>query len=238
MALAYVRSRHYQYEDPPGSGNWESDPTSDLGRISRQQDFLRRVLSSLLDKGPLNPSVARGLIRAGTDYIVTDRELTPAKMMEFAGVMNDVDPAIDHHLPDRGDGQEHQRQLGADPQHRRREHAGGAGALPGPDCRWPTLPVQQFEQTTTAPPRGTTTTVATGDGSGASEPALSSDAAGTDPAGTADTAGTDTAGPIDSAAGGSDATVDSTAEATGSSVASGQPLENQFGIVPPRDVSC
>ena len=65
-ALAYVRSRHYEYEDPPGSGNWQQDP-SDLGRISRQQDFLRRALSSVLDKGPLNPRVARGLIRAATE---------------------------------------------------------------------------------------------------------------------------------------------------------------------------
>ena len=50
-ALAYVRSRHYEYENPPGSGNWQDDPTSDLGRISRQQDFIRRVLSSVLAKG-------------------------------------------------------------------------------------------------------------------------------------------------------------------------------------------
>jgi LCP family protein required for cell wall assembly len=91
-ALAYVRTRHYEYEDPPGSGQWTTDPTSDLGRISRQQDFLRRTLASLLDKGPLNPRVARGLIRATTTYITTDRDLTPARMMEFAGVMNDVDP--------------------------------------------------------------------------------------------------------------------------------------------------
>ena len=92
-ALAYVRSRHYQYEDPPGSGNWQEDPSSDLGRVSRQQDFIRRTLSSILDEGPLNPRVARGLIRAATEYVVTDRDLTAARMLEFAGVMNDVDPA-------------------------------------------------------------------------------------------------------------------------------------------------
>ena len=64
-ALAYVRSRHYEYEDPPGSGEWSEDPSSDLGRVSRQQDFIRRTLSSILGEGPLNPRVARGLIRAG-----------------------------------------------------------------------------------------------------------------------------------------------------------------------------
>ena len=92
-ALAYVRSRHYEYEDPPGSGNWESDPSSDLGRISRQQDFLRRTLSSILVKGLLDPSVARGLIESATGGdVVTDPGLSLAKLMEFAGVMRNVQP--------------------------------------------------------------------------------------------------------------------------------------------------
>jgi anionic cell wall polymer biosynthesis LytR-Cps2A-Psr (LCP) family protein len=92
-ALAYVRSRHYEYEDPPGSGNWKTDGTSDLGRISRQQDFLRRTLSSVLAKGFLNPSVARGMISAATGgNVVTDDQLTLAKLMEFAGVLRDVKP--------------------------------------------------------------------------------------------------------------------------------------------------
>jgi LCP family protein required for cell wall assembly len=92
-ALAYVRSRYYEYEDPPGSGNWEQDQSFDLGRISRQQDFLRRTLSSVLAKGPFNPRVARGLIKSATQYIVTDSGLSPAKLLEFAGVLDDVDPA-------------------------------------------------------------------------------------------------------------------------------------------------
>ena len=35
-ALAYVRSRKLEYLD--ANGDWKKDPTSDLGRISRQQD--------------------------------------------------------------------------------------------------------------------------------------------------------------------------------------------------------
>ncbi len=91
--LAYVRSRKYEYEDPPGSGNWEQDPTSDLGRISRQQDFLRRTLSSVLSKGLLNPTVTASLISAATGGdVVTDSGLSPAKLMEFAGVLKDIQP--------------------------------------------------------------------------------------------------------------------------------------------------
>ena len=90
-----MRSRKYEYEDPPGSGNWHDDPTSDLGRISRQQDFLRRTLSSVLAKGLLNPSVAGGLIEAATSGdVVTDSGLVAG---QDDGVRrraaSDVDPA-------------------------------------------------------------------------------------------------------------------------------------------------
>ncbi len=90
-ALAYVRSRKLQFLD--ANGEWKKDPTSDLGRISRQQDFLRRTVARLLAKGAYNPDVAGGLIQTVSEYIVTDPELTPSKMLEFAGVMSGVDPA-------------------------------------------------------------------------------------------------------------------------------------------------
>ena len=92
-ALAYVRSRKYEYEYPVGSGEWHDDGSSDLGRISRQQDFLRRTLSSVLSEGLLSPSVARGLIASATGGdVVTDKGLSPAKLLEFAGVLRDVEP--------------------------------------------------------------------------------------------------------------------------------------------------
>jgi LCP family protein required for cell wall assembly len=89
-ALAYVRSRKLEYLD--ANGDWKKDPTSDLGRISRQQDFLKRTVSRLLSKGAYNPDVAGGLIQTVSEYIVTDEELTPRKMLEFAGVLSGVDP--------------------------------------------------------------------------------------------------------------------------------------------------
>lgn len=211
--LAYVRSRYYEYEDPPGSGNWSTDPTSDLGRISRQQDFLRRTLASLLDTGPLNPRVARGLIRATTEYITTDRNLTPSKMLEFAGVMNDVEPEsiVTYQIEATG------------------RNIGGAEVLiPNTDgenmqavlsiFRGETsladAPEQVFEQTTTALPRGATTTEATETtGVDTSPPTL-----GDDPESVEATQGTD-------------AGIDST-------IVEGAPAQNEFGIVPPRDQTC
>jgi len=89
-ALAYVRSRSLQsYVD----GEWVTDPTSDLGRISRQQDFIRRVAESLRSAGIFNADVIGGLIKTNSDYIVTDPSLTVDRMLEFAGVMSGIDPA-------------------------------------------------------------------------------------------------------------------------------------------------
>ncbi len=93
MALAYVRSRKYQYEDPPGSGDWRTDGTSDFGRIARQQDFLRRVVAKVIDEGLYSPDVASALITTNREYLVTDVGLTARRMLEFANTLRNVDPA-------------------------------------------------------------------------------------------------------------------------------------------------
>jgi LCP family protein required for cell wall assembly len=52
QALAYVRSRYYESYV---NGEWRSDPTSDLGRIQRQQYFLRTVAQQTLHKSERAP---------------------------------------------------------------------------------------------------------------------------------------------------------------------------------------
>ncbi len=89
-ALAYVRSRHLKWMDE--GGKTHEDGTSDLGRITRQQDFLRRTLSAALLKGLYDPGVARGLIESLQKDIVTEAGFTVNDMLQFAGVLRDVDP--------------------------------------------------------------------------------------------------------------------------------------------------
>ncbi len=89
-ALAYVRSRHLRWMDT--DGKTYEDATSDLGRISRQQDFLRRTLRAALDKGIFDPAVARALIVSLQKDIVTEAGFTVNDMLEFAGVLRDVNP--------------------------------------------------------------------------------------------------------------------------------------------------
>lgn len=90
--LAYVRSRHLQYYDARKKV-WKEDPASDRGRISRQQDFLRRALQKALDKVGGNPTVAKELIDAGLEFLILDDQLTVGKLLELAQAMRNLDPS-------------------------------------------------------------------------------------------------------------------------------------------------
>lgn len=91
MALAYVRSRKYQWQDD--NGNWNTDGTSDFGRISRQQDFLRRMLAKVISDELYRPDTIGALIETNREYLVTDEALTPRRIIEFANALRHVDPA-------------------------------------------------------------------------------------------------------------------------------------------------
>ncbi len=90
-ALAYVRSRHYQRFNPV-SGKWETDGTSDYGRITRQQDFLKRALQKAMDKSKRNPLTAKAIVEAAIKNVVTDKDLTINSILELAGAMQEFDP--------------------------------------------------------------------------------------------------------------------------------------------------
>lgn len=93
-ALAYVRSRHLEYMDEAGA--WHEDPSSDLGRIARQQDFVRRVLARASSSGILTPRGVTALYEAYRDDLVVDTGLTIAKMLEFVGALTTVSPGDIH----------------------------------------------------------------------------------------------------------------------------------------------
>ena len=89
-ALAYVRSRSgYSYFDP-AKNDWIKDGTGDLGRISRQQDFIRRAMQRALDKGSSSPTVANKLLNAALKNVITDDQLTPISMLQLAQAMRNL----------------------------------------------------------------------------------------------------------------------------------------------------
>ena len=62
QALAYARSRHYEeWKD----GEWQEDGRADLGRIERQQLFIRTAVKALLEKVESDPFSHRRPDRCG-----------------------------------------------------------------------------------------------------------------------------------------------------------------------------
>lgn len=89
-ALAYVRSRSgYRYFDT-AKGQWVQDGSGDLGRIGRQQDFIRRSMQRALDKGANSPRVANQLLNAALKNVITDDQLSPLSMLQLAQAMRNI----------------------------------------------------------------------------------------------------------------------------------------------------
>lgn len=90
QALAYVRSRQYQYFE---NGKWRTDPTGDLGRIQRQQDFVRRVLKKANEKARgLNALAISRLVDSGIKNVKIDKGFEPNSIAALANRFRSLDP--------------------------------------------------------------------------------------------------------------------------------------------------
>jgi len=87
-ALAYVRSRYYEYQL---AGHWMTDGTSDYGRIARQQDFVRRLVAKTLAAGVTNPLTAKHLLDvAKSSDVRIDDTLSLTDMIRLGNSLRDV----------------------------------------------------------------------------------------------------------------------------------------------------
>jgi LCP family protein required for cell wall assembly len=88
-ALAYVRSRHFEaYE----SGRWHADPTGDLGRIQRQQDFIRRLMKVAISKGARNPIKLNALINKAAPTITLDKSFSTKDIFRVGKRFKSLEP--------------------------------------------------------------------------------------------------------------------------------------------------
>ena len=87
QALAYVRSRHFtQIID----GEPQTDPTGDIGRVMRQQQFLRAVLSKA--GGSRNPITLMKVANSLVGGLRIDDRMSMFAAMRFAWRMGRLDP--------------------------------------------------------------------------------------------------------------------------------------------------
>lgn len=90
QALAFVRSRNYEYFE---NGKWRSDPTGDIGRIQRQQDFVRRVLKKASEKARgLNLATINRLVDTGIENVQIDEAFSSGKIVSLARRFKSLDP--------------------------------------------------------------------------------------------------------------------------------------------------
>jgi len=91
QALSYVRSRYYQTmtED----GRWVTDPTADLGRIRRQQGFLKSLMQQAVRQGARNPLVLADVVDVAIQNVQIDQDLTAAEILDLATSYSTFEPS-------------------------------------------------------------------------------------------------------------------------------------------------
>ncbi len=88
QALAFVRSRYYEtYQN----GRWLSGSNSDIDRITRQQDFIRRIMSKSVSSGLSNPLTLNRLIGIGVANIKVDQAMSTKDITNLARKFRSLD---------------------------------------------------------------------------------------------------------------------------------------------------
>ena len=78
-ARRFVRSRYLEFQDD--DGHWRTDETADLGRITRQQIFIRRAVSMAVSKGLTNPVTLNDLVSVGVENVRLDQHLDASDLL-------------------------------------------------------------------------------------------------------------------------------------------------------------
>jgi polyisoprenyl-teichoic acid--peptidoglycan teichoic acid transferase len=92
QALAFVRSREYQYYL---DGNWQYQlvPESDLARIQRQQDFIKLAIKKAEQVAPTNPVALNSVIAGVAGSLTVDDNFSSSQLINLASVLRHANAA-------------------------------------------------------------------------------------------------------------------------------------------------
>lgn len=101
MGLAFARSRHLLWSD---GVRWHSDPTGDLGRMTRQQLLVRTALGKVRTLGLNNVASIKKLVDATVQSVTLDSAMGTGDIIDLAQRFSDFDPSHlqTHSLPVTG----------------------------------------------------------------------------------------------------------------------------------------
>ncbi|MGI8984869.1 MAG: LCP family protein, partial [Acidimicrobiales bacterium] len=89
QGLSWVRSRNMEFLI---DGTWQADGRGDLGRIERQQDFIRRMIKKALSSGISTPLTLNRLIGVGVRDVTFDSALSTKDITALARRFSSLDP--------------------------------------------------------------------------------------------------------------------------------------------------
>ena len=92
QALAFVRSREYQYY-LDGSWQYQLVPESDLARIQRQQDFIKLAVKKAERVAPTNPVALNGVIAGVAGSLTVDDNFSSSQLLNLASVLRHANAA-------------------------------------------------------------------------------------------------------------------------------------------------
>jgi polyisoprenyl-teichoic acid--peptidoglycan teichoic acid transferase len=90
QALAYVRSRYYQYQT--ADGQWHYDPTSDIGRIHRQQYFMRSLARAAIKTVFPDPLKFNDVLDKTVASLTSDRNFGGSDLRALVRALRNTDP--------------------------------------------------------------------------------------------------------------------------------------------------
>ncbi|MBV8160849.1 MAG: LCP family protein [Acidimicrobiia bacterium] len=88
-ALAFVRSRYYQYY---ANGAWRAEGTGDIGRIERQHEFIRALASEAVHAAH-NPFTGTRVLNRAVKTITVDTAFTSSNMISLGIKLRSFHPA-------------------------------------------------------------------------------------------------------------------------------------------------
>jgi LCP family protein required for cell wall assembly len=88
-ALQFVRSRHYEYLS---NGRWHYEAESDLARIKRQQQFIKKMISKAQSAGLTNPIELNNILGGVTNNLTVDSGLSRNLMLSLAKRFRSLSP--------------------------------------------------------------------------------------------------------------------------------------------------
>lgn len=91
QALAFARSRYLEYQD--SRGRWQGDGTADLGRITRQQIFVRKALHKALAIGITESGTFFRVLNVAKDSVTIDQSLDRGDLLNLVQRFKELQPS-------------------------------------------------------------------------------------------------------------------------------------------------